>query len=154
MTIPAPIPNRRAEVCIDAGCGFCLRAGRLLRRWLAWHGIALRALQAPDVARRLGLTDGAAGEEFKLIRADGAVFGGASAAWEALRLAQWPLPSLSLLPGLRRALDAAYRYAAGRWHCRDACPARRRPRAAPGALRVLVEALHGGLNDRRRRAAL
>lgn len=144
----------RAEVCIDAGCNFCLRSARVLRRWLAWHGIRLRGLQAPDVARRLGLAPGEVGEEFKLIRADGAIFGGASAAWEALRLAQWPLPSLSALPLLRRALDAAYRYAAKRWHCRDACPVRRRPRAEPGAVRVLVEALHNGLNAHRRRAAL
>ena len=55
---------------------------------------------------------------------------------------------------LQRALDAAYRYASQRWHCRDACPMRRRPPALPGAVRVLVEALHDGLNGHRRRAAL
>lgn len=151
MTTPT---TTRGEVCIDATCNFCLRSGRVLRRWMAWHGVRLRALQARDVADRLGLRDGEVGEEFKLIRADGAVFGGASAAWEVMRLAQWPLPTLSALPGLRRALDAAYRYATHRWHCRAACPARRRPRSAPGALRVLVEALHNGLNAHRRRAAL
>jgi len=126
----------------------------LLRRWLSWHGIRLRALQAPDVAKRFNLRDGAAGKEFKLIRADGATFGGASAAWEVMRLAQWPLPTLSALPGLRRALDAAYHYAADRWHCREECLVRRRPRAAAGALRTLVGALHNGVNGHRRRAAL
>jgi len=146
--------NPRGEVCIDATCNFCLRSGRVLRRWLAWHGMRLRALQQADVARRVGLQPGEVGDEFKFIRGDGVVFGGASAAWEVMRLAQWPLPTLSALPGLQCCLDAAYRYAAQRWHCRDACPVRRRPRTIPGAVHVLVEALHNGLNSHRRRAAL
>jgi predicted DCC family thiol-disulfide oxidoreductase YuxK len=151
--MPVAIANQRGEVCIDATCSFCLRSARLLRRWLAWHGIRLRALQAPDIARRLGLRDGDAGDEFKLIRADGAVFGGASAAWEVLRLAQWPLPPLAVLPGVRALLDAAYRYAARRWHCREACPLRR-PSRIVGLLPSLATALHHGLTRRRRRAAL
>ena len=151
MTTPQ---NLRGEVCIDATCNFCLRSARVLRRWLAWHGLRLRALQRPDIARRVGLPVGEVGDEFKFIRGDGVVFGGASAAWEVMRLAQWPLPTLSALPWLQRALDAAYRYASQRWHCRDACPMRRRPPALPGAVRVLVEALHDGLNGHRRRAAL
>ena len=142
----------RGEICIDARCRFCLRAGRLTRRFLARHGYRLRSLRAPDVARRLGLAPGEVGDQFMLIPSAGRAVGGAAAVSAVLRSAVGPLAAPLALPPLRRWLDRAYRWAAGRYHCRDgACP----PRAlASPRLRTFVEAIHLGLIATRRRGAL
>lgn len=142
----------RGEICIDARCGFCLRAGYLLRRFLRRHGYRLRSLRAPDVARRLGLAPGEVGDQFMLIRGDGSTAGGAGAVVAVLRTAIGRPADLLGLAAPRRWLDRAYRWAARRWHCRDgACP--RRAAATP-RLRGLAEAIHLGLVARRRPGAL
>lgn len=143
----------RGEICIDARCRFCLRAGLLLRRFLRRHGFRLRGLQAPDVARRLGLAPGEVGDQFMLIAADGGIAGGGAAIRAVLRAAAGPLATPLGWAAPRRWLDRAYRWAAHRYHCQDgACP--RRAVAATPRLRALADALHLGLVARRRRGAL
>jgi predicted DCC family thiol-disulfide oxidoreductase YuxK len=143
---------RRGELCIDARCGFCLRLGFVLRRWLRRRGFRLRGLQAPDVARRLGLAPGEVGDQFMLIHADGRAVGGAAAVRDVLRAAVGPLAAPLDLALALRCLDRAYRWAARRYHCRDGrCPRR----AVPGGhVRSLAEAMRTGLLARRRPGAL
>ncbi len=142
----------RGEICIDARCNFCLRAGRLTRRFLRRHGYRLRSLRAPDVARRLGLAPGEVGDQFMLIPSAGQAVGGAAAVSAVLRAAVGPLAAPLALAAPRRWLDRAYQWAALRYHCRDgACP----PRAVTAPrLATLAEAIHHGLIAHRRRGAL
>ena len=142
----------RGEICIDARCRFCLRAGRLTRRFLARHGYRLRSLRAPDVARRLGLAPGEVGDQFMLIPVAGRAVGGAAAITAVLRNAIGPLAAPLALPTLRRWLDGAYRWAARRYHCSDgACPHRA---VASPRLRTFADAIHLGMMVPRRRGAL
>ena len=142
----------RGEICIDARCNFCLRAGRLTRRFLRRNGYRLRSLRAPDVAKRLGLAPGEVGDQFMLIPSAGHAVGGAAAGSAVLKAAVGPLAAPLELAAPRRWLDRAYRWAAKRYHCRDgACP----PRAvATPRLRTFAEAIHLGLIAARRRGAL
>lgn len=144
--------THRGEICIDARCRFCLRSGRLLRRFLLRHGFRLRALQAPDVARRLGLAPGEVGDQFMLIAADGGAVGGGAAIRAVLRAMIGPLVAPLEWAAPRRWLDGAYRWAAHRYHCQDgACPRRAHPTPR---LRTFADAIHLGLVARRRPGAL
>ena len=101
----------------DASCGFCRRWVARLKRWDRHDRLRLLPLQdpaAPALARRPR-------EELQraahLVRPDGGVFAGASAARELLAYlpAGWLLRAPLSLPGAMAAADFLYRWIARTW---------------------------------------
>jgi len=101
----------------DASCGFCRRWAGRLKRWDRHDRIRLLPLQdpaAPALARRPR-------EELRraahLVRPDGGVFAGASAARELLVYLPlgWLPRALLHLPGSLVIAEIVYRWIARRW---------------------------------------
>ncbi len=114
--------GRRARsgwLFFDADCGFCTTLVRRLRSLLEARGYGLAPLQDPRVQNLLGLPPQELLLEVRLLTREGKQFGGADA---IIFLAQkiwwaWPLYAIARLPGMHRALNAAYRWVAARRHC-------------------------------------
>lgn len=101
----------------DAGCGFCRRWVARLKRWDRHDRIRLLPLQdpaAPALARRpREVLERAA----HLVRPDGAVFAGASAAREVFAYlpAGWLPRALLAVPGAMPVAERVYRWIARTW---------------------------------------
>lgn len=108
-------------LCYDGSCAMCTRGAMRWKHVLARRGIDIVPLQTRWVGRRFGLAPDSAGDEIKLLLADGRVFGGADALIEIARRIWWaaPLAWLAALPGVRGLLVKLYRYVAARRTCAD-----------------------------------
>jgi len=135
-------------LCYDATCPFCTNWVRrllpLLRRW----NVRPRALQADDIARRLGLAAGEVGDECRFIGADGQVTGGGDVVAELVAAAGWRRGAAVLrLRPIRLLLRRGYRVVAARWHC-DARGCQLQPRW--WRTQTIAELVFGGQGEHRR----
>jgi predicted DCC family thiol-disulfide oxidoreductase YuxK len=120
--------GRRARgwLFYDADCDFCTRFARWLAPSLARQGFALAPLQDPRVADLLGLPSEELLLEMRLLLEDGKQYGGADAIVALARKIWWarPLAWLAVVPGVKYALRAGYRWVASHRKCAAAtCPA-------------------------------
>ncbi|HXG52629.1 MAG TPA: DUF393 domain-containing protein [candidate division Zixibacteria bacterium] len=114
----------RGWVLYDGACGFCSRWVPYWEKTLEKRGFRIAPLQAGWVAERLGLRDGDAGPDLRLLLAGGAELRGTEAYRYLMRRIWWatPLYALSILPGLRLLFDGAYRaFADNRYRISRAC---------------------------------
>lgn len=125
-------PDHKETLCVvyDAECALCTRAVRQLAAVRGARAelrfLPLQALEAgaddergrsvPDLPDLTRLDPDALRAQLHVVQTDGAVFAGAEAVVRIMReLPGWRLLSwLYRVPGLKRAADAAYRYAARR----------------------------------------
>lgn len=101
----------------DDDCAFCRRWVRRLQRWDAQGRIVLLPLQHP-AAPLLGASRRALEDAMHFVRADGAVFAGAAAVPELLKVLPvgWILRLVFRVPGVLPAADHVYRWVARRRH--------------------------------------
>ena len=121
----------------DADCPWCARVVGWCGDALARRGFAVAALQEPRARARLGLPAEELMAEMKLLRADGAVFGGAEALLELARhfAVLAPLRWAARWPSVRRGLGQAYAWVARHRPCaKGGCRMRR-----PGRKIVFLE---------------
>jgi predicted DCC family thiol-disulfide oxidoreductase YuxK len=111
--------HARGWLFFDAECGFCTKTARWLAPILARRGLGVAPLQDPRVGALLGLSREELLKELRFLLSDGTNFGGARAVLAVAREIWWvrPLVWLSTLPGMMRALDAGYKWVAGRRGC-------------------------------------
>lgn len=115
-------------LCYDATCPFCVDWVRRLLPWLRRWGVHPRAIQARDIAARLGLAPGEVGIECRFIRTDGRVAGGGDLVAELAEAAgNRGLARVLRWRVFRLGLRWAYRRIEARWHC-QAGVCRRRER--------------------------
>jgi predicted DCC family thiol-disulfide oxidoreductase YuxK len=121
--VSAEITDKRVEAAgwlfYDGECDSCRAAARRFGRILPRRNFALRPLQSPGAAERLGLDDRDLLREVRLLLADGRSLGGADAVVEIARHIWWgwPLWLMSRFPGARPILRAAYHRIAANRHC-------------------------------------
>ena len=103
-------------VLYDAGCGVCSRAVPPWSETFARVGLGVRALQDPWVIERLALDEPSRLRDIRILFADGRQLAGADVYRYVLRRRWWgyPLHLLSIAPGMRWLVDAAYRAFADR----------------------------------------
>lgn len=106
-------------VLYDGDCQICTA---LVRRWgSALHRRGFRSvpLQTSWVRERLGMSESELMLEMRVLSPTGKVIGGADALLLLARSFWWaaPLVWLSHLPGMRKLLDALYRWGAARRYC-------------------------------------
>ena len=114
-----PPPLFRGWVCYDRSCRLCLRWVRLTRGSLSEKGFELIPLQTPWVRAKLREQGESLLKEVRVIRADGAIHGGAEG---LLHLAQhywWggPICQAARLGWCRTLLKAGYAWVARNRHC-------------------------------------
>lgn len=113
-----------AAIYYDDDCRVCRDILQRFGRTLARRRFTFVPLQSPGAAHLLGISDAHLLDEMRVRLDDGTVFGGASAMTAIARRIwwAWPLWAVSLVPGVMRLLDAAYRWIARSRHClKDAC---------------------------------
>jgi predicted DCC family thiol-disulfide oxidoreductase YuxK len=96
----------------DGDCRLCTRAASRLRRWAAPGAVECVSFREPGVLERFPRVSAADCERsIQLVLADGGVVSGAEAVFRALatRGIFRPLLWAYLLPGVREAVDGAYR---------------------------------------------
>lgn len=113
------MPPDRPTLVYDGECGLCRQCVELVRRWDREHRLA--ALPFQDQARvvEFGVPLPALAGAMHLLLPDGAVFVGADAAPQLLRLLpgkRW-LASLFAIPGARPAARRVYAWIAVRRRC-------------------------------------
>jgi predicted DCC family thiol-disulfide oxidoreductase YuxK len=103
----------------DAECGFCTRLARWLTPILLRRGLAVAPLQDPRVSDLLGMSRHELLRELRFLLSDGTQYGGANAVIVVARQIWWAQPFvwLSNLPGMRKLLNAGYRWIATRRNC-------------------------------------
>ena len=114
----------RVWVLYDTSCGFCQRWIPFWESTLRRRGFAIATLQAPWVARTLGIGDEALLSDLRLALADGRQIIGADVYRYVMRRIWWayPLYLLSVAPLSRRTFDWGYRtFAANRYRVSGAC---------------------------------
>src|SRR5262245_42326672 len=106
----------------DAECSFCAGWARRLEKVLTRRGFDLAPLQSAWVKECLGLRIQEPFTELRVVAPRGLNLGGADAVVYLARAIwwAWPLYALSLAPGMKRVLRAAYRRLARHRHCRGA----------------------------------
>ena len=111
--------SARGWLFFDAECRFCTRTARWLTPILRRRGLGVAPLQDPRVGALLGMSRHELLKELRFLMSDGTHAGGANAVLAVAREIWWarPLIWLSLLPGTRPVLDAAYRWVAARRGC-------------------------------------
>lgn len=98
----------------DGDCGMCTRSRNLLLKFDRTGELRTEALQAPDVAQRLGIAPSQLLDSVRWLDSSGAVYSGAEAANAALSSAigtKLPL-LLYRVPGIGRVEEAVYRWVA------------------------------------------
>jgi predicted DCC family thiol-disulfide oxidoreductase YuxK len=110
---------QRGWVFFDRDCSVCTSLARRFRRPLETRGFGLAALQDPRVQALLALPPEDLLREMRVATTNGNIFGGAEAIvylagqfWWA-----WPLYAAAKLPGVKRILDACYRWFADHRTC-------------------------------------
>jgi len=113
--------ERRARgwLFFDADCTFCTRIARWLAPILARRGLGVAALQDPRVGALLGMSRRELLKELRFLMSDGRHSGGADAVVAVMREIWWarPLAWLMEFPGMKDAMDEAYRRIAARRGC-------------------------------------
>jgi predicted DCC family thiol-disulfide oxidoreductase YuxK len=109
-------------VLYDGECGICTNLARRFRGALARRRFELLPLQTPWIRVRLALPEPQLLAEMRLLRADGAMFGGADALLEIGRRFwwAWPLRQFAKIPAAMRLLHAGYRWVARNRGCANA----------------------------------
>lgn len=111
-------------ILFDNSCGFCRKWVPFWEPVLKKHGFLTVPLQDPWAQEKSGATMEELMREMYLVLADGSVRIGPDAYREAMKRIwwAWPLYALSLVPGLRRLFDAAYRtFARNRYRVSHIC---------------------------------
>jgi predicted DCC family thiol-disulfide oxidoreductase YuxK len=105
-------------VLYDGGCGICTQWVPRWKNVLARRGFAIAPLQASWVEERLKLPPDELMRDIRLLLVDGEQRTGADVYRYVMRRIWWALPFyvLSVLPGLNRVFDAAYRVFADNRH--------------------------------------
>ncbi len=96
----------------DGDCALCTRAASRLRRWGAPGSVEVVSFRSSGVLDRFPQVSAAACERaMQLILPDGRVISGAEAGFRILATRRWLRPLLWIyhVPGVRQAIDAAYR---------------------------------------------
>lgn len=103
----------------DAECGFCTRIAGWLEPILRRRGFALAPLQNPRVGALLGKSRDELLRELRFLLSDGTQYGGAEAVLAVAREIWWarPLVWLAMIPGIKGAMDAGYRWVAAQRNC-------------------------------------
>lgn len=98
-------------ILYDDSCGFCRRWAPFWEKELCRRGFGIAPLQADWVRERLEIDDARLLDDVRLLLADGSHLAGAEVYRFAMRRIWWAWPAyaLSLVPGLRRLFDLAYR---------------------------------------------
>ena len=135
-TIVSMRPSRTPTIIYDAECAFCRRWAERFTKW-SRDGVRLLPLQDPQAAELTGKPEDVLVQAMHLVRADGAVFAGASAVREALAHVSWGWLARGALriPGSMFVADRVYcwvavrrqRIGCGGGHC-TVSMARRRER--------------------------
>lgn len=111
-------------ILFDNTCGFCRKWVPFWEPVLRKHGFVPLALQDPLAREKSGATTEELMREMYLVLADGRVCIGPDAYREAMKRIWWAWPAyvLSLVPGLRRIFDSAYRaFARNRYRVSHMC---------------------------------
>jgi predicted DCC family thiol-disulfide oxidoreductase YuxK len=108
-----------ATLFYDASRPLCARFARSFKRLLAARGFRLLPLQTPGTMERLDLPPELLVGEMRVLREDGAIFGGPIALVEISRHFWWTYPFylLTHLPGVKGLLARIYRWIAARRTC-------------------------------------
>jgi predicted DCC family thiol-disulfide oxidoreductase YuxK len=109
----------RGWLFFDAQCRFCTRIARWLAPILARRGLGVAPLQDPRVAALLGMKRAELLKELRFLLSDGTQFGGAGAVLAVAQEIWWaqPLAWLAAVPGMKQALDSAYKWVAAKRGC-------------------------------------
>jgi lipase maturation factor 1 len=116
----------RGWVLFDGDCQFCRRWVARIEPVLAPRGFVFLSLQTPWVRNFFHLPEDQLLGEMRVLLRNGQTYGGADAIIALAKYVwwSWPLVALVHIPGVRRALRAAYRRVAARRHCiNGACSA-------------------------------
>ena len=114
----------RGWVLFDGDCQFCRRWVDRIEPILAPRGFVFLPLQTPWVRAFFHFPENQLLGEMRVLLRNGEIHGGADAVIALARYVWWgwPLVAFAQVPGVRRALRAAYRRVAARRHClSDAC---------------------------------
>jgi predicted DCC family thiol-disulfide oxidoreductase YuxK len=111
--------HARGWLFYDVECDFCVRIARFVAPILARRGFALAPLQDPRVGELLGMSQEELMLEMRLLLEDGSQYGGADAIVALARKIWWarPIVWLSVIPGVRQAMRAGYRWVASHRKC-------------------------------------
>ena len=114
--------NTTAQIgwlCYDGACQMCTALIRRGKGMLARRDISVVPLQTRWVGRQFGLDAGEAGDEIKLLLADGRVFGGSEAVVELAKRVwwAWPVRWMAKLAVGKKVLDWGYRWVASNRKC-------------------------------------
>jgi lipase maturation factor 1 len=118
ITDAASEPSR-GWVLFDGDCTFCRRWVNRMEPILAPRGFVFLPLQTPWVRAFFHFPENQLLGEMRVLLRNDETYSGADA---IIALAKhvwwaWPLVALAQIPGVRRALRAAYRRVAARRHC-------------------------------------
>jgi predicted DCC family thiol-disulfide oxidoreductase YuxK len=106
-------------VLFDGDCAFCMSLARRLRPVLDPRGFGIATLQDPRVRDQLSMPEPVRLAELRLLLHDGTQLAGADAFVYLARRVwwAWPLWAVARIPGMRNAMEMAYRWIAARRHC-------------------------------------
>jgi predicted DCC family thiol-disulfide oxidoreductase YuxK len=118
--------DKRAWLCYDADCAFCVRWAKRFGALLEKHDFGLLPLQSAAVRTAVGVPKEELLKEMRVITRHGDIFGGADALIYLTQFICKPLFPLTQIPGAKPLLRAAYRFAARNRNCRaGTCGTRR-----------------------------
>lgn len=118
ITDATPTPSR-GWVLFDGDCQFCRRWVNRMEPILAQRGFIFLPLQTPWVRAFFHFPEDQLLGEMRVLLRNGETHGGADAIVALAKYVWWgwPLVALAQVPGVRRALRAAYRRVAARRQC-------------------------------------
>lgn len=113
--------HARGWLFFDAECRFCTRIAQWVARSLELRGLGVAPLQDPRVSSLLGMSHAELLKELRFLDERGVLHGGADALVAVAREIAWarPLLWISLVPGVKHALDATYRWIAAQRNCQS-----------------------------------
>lgn len=111
--------HARGWLFFDAECGFCTRLARWLAPILRRRGLGTAALQDARVGALLGMSRLESLRELRFVLSNGRQYGGADAVLAIAREIWWvrPVVWLSLIPGMVKLMQTAYRWIAAHRNC-------------------------------------
>jgi lipase maturation factor 1 len=118
MTDATTMPSQ-GWVLFDGDCQFCRRWVTRMEPILAPRGFVFLPLQTPWVRAFFHFPENQLLGEMRVLLRNGETYGGADAIIALARYVwwAWPLVALAQVPGVRRAIRAAYRRVAARRLC-------------------------------------
>jgi len=106
-----PVQPPTGWLLYDSDCAVCTRLANFWIPTFVRLGLFVAPLQSPGVSERIGLDQSELLRDLRLLESNGTLHSGPDAYRFVMRRLWWayPLYLLSMIPGLHKLFDAAYR---------------------------------------------